>query len=61
MRRAGGKYQYLVSSDGKDIITPRYGVEDVGIEADIAYDTQTVQIAAPIATEAWGTLIVYML
>jgi methyl-accepting chemotaxis protein len=57
MRRVGDKYQYLVSSDGQDIMTPLYSAEDTGIEADIAYDTQTIQIAEPTTSEAWGTLI----
>ncbi|MDR2807864.1 MAG: methyl-accepting chemotaxis protein, partial [Spirochaetaceae bacterium] len=57
VRKVGGEYQHLVSSDGEDIMTPLYSVEDIGIEADIAYDTQTLQIAKPTTNEEWGTLI----
>ncbi|MDR1030206.1 MAG: serine/threonine protein phosphatase, partial [Treponema sp.] len=59
VRRVDGKYQFLLSSeitpdDLSDLLYPLYGIEDMGIEADIAYDTQTMQITPPIRTDAWG-------
>jgi methyl-accepting chemotaxis protein len=58
IRRVDGKYQFLLGSwfthdDLSDILYPLYGVEDIGIEVDIAYNTQAMQITPPISTEAW--------
>ncbi|MDR1325943.1 MAG: methyl-accepting chemotaxis protein [Treponema sp.] len=57
--RNGGQYQFLLSSgftpdDLSDLLEPLYDVEDMGIEADVAYTTRTMQITPPMSTEAWG-------
>ncbi|MDR1218241.1 MAG: hypothetical protein LBK73_01375, partial [Treponema sp.] len=58
IRKVDGQYQFLLSSgftheDLSDILYPLYGVEDIGIEADIAYNTRTLQITPPLSAEAW--------
>jgi methyl-accepting chemotaxis protein len=59
VRKVDGKYQFLLSSeitpdDLSDLLYPLYDVEDMGIEADIAYAAQITQITPPMSTEAWG-------
>ncbi|MDR1985533.1 MAG: methyl-accepting chemotaxis protein [Treponema sp.] len=66
MQKINGKYQYLLSSGFspdyyEDLLTPLYDVEDVGLQADLAYNTQTMQISPPylwqIADNEWAHVL----
>ncbi|MDR1955733.1 MAG: methyl-accepting chemotaxis protein [Treponema sp.] len=61
MQRLEGKYRYLLSSgftiDLEDLLSPLYNAEEVGIEAEMAYNAKTMQIMQSPLVNDWGVLI----